>query len=312
MSLLDKRRNIFLIVCLLWVANAFSQEFAAHWIAYPLPNDSSEVLFQHTYVSPRPQQANITMASTGRLKLFVNGRNVMRDIYLTNRATNSITFHTYDVTRFLRPDSNIIVVWYAPDTKPLAGKQLSLEYYGIDHRGKRFYNKADQTWLCKKQDGAFLKDGVESFDGRRSMHGRMVGIDTSHGGWVVPTGAHVTDEAVSIASIQHPTDSILAVINIIKPVAKSEGANEVVYDFGREFNGIVRVTMRNAIAGEVIYVGNLAYSCKGQMDEQCFSHFFCKKQRTVRIHGDLHFRKRQIQKVEGLEVELTPRNSLLY
>lgn len=312
MSLLEKRRNTLLIVCLLWVVNAFSQEFATHWVSYPLPNDSSEVLFQHTYVSARPQQANITVASAGKVKVFVNGRNVMRDIYLANRDTSVITFHTYDVTRFLRNDSNTVVVWYAPVAKRLSGKQLSLEYYGTDYRGKQFYSKADNTWWCKKQDGAYLKDSLEAFDGRHSLHGRMVGARSLNGRWVVPTGAHVTDDVACVTSIQHPTDSIYSVINMIKPVAKKEDTGGIVYDFGREFHGIVRVTLRNATAGEVVYVGNLAYSCKGQMDEQCFSHFNCRTQRTVRISGDLSFNKRQVQKVEGLEVELSPRKSLMY
>lgn len=312
MSLLETRRNILLILCFLWIVDAFPQEFAAHWISYPLPNDSSEVLFLHTYVSPRPQHASITLASAGKVKLFVNGRNVMRDLYLANRDTSVITFRTYDVTRFLRTDSNTVVVWYAPVAKRLSGKQLSLEYYGTDHSGKPFYSKADNTWLCKNQDGAYLKDTIEAFDGRHSVHGRMVRANTTPGRWVVPTGAHVTDGAACSVSLQYPTDSIFSVINIIKPVGKVEENDGVVYDFGREFHGIVRVTLRNATAGEVVYVGNLAYSCKGQMDEQCFSHFNSKTQRTVRIWGDLFFNKRQIQKVEGLEVELTPRNSFLY
>ena len=33
-----------LIFTTLWVLNSYAQEFGTHWVSYPFPNDSSEIL----------------------------------------------------------------------------------------------------------------------------------------------------------------------------------------------------------------------------------------------------------------------------
>ena len=34
-----------LIFTTLWVLNSYAQEFGTHWVSYPFPNDSSEILY---------------------------------------------------------------------------------------------------------------------------------------------------------------------------------------------------------------------------------------------------------------------------
>ena len=149
---------ISIFLSLFWAPNSFSQELGTHWICYPLPNDSSEVLFSHTYVNQgRPQQAILSFASPGKLRVYVNERNITQDLCFSNPDTSTVTIQTYDVTRFMRPDSNIVAVWYAPTPGQPISKQLSLEYYGKDHTGRDFYHKADGEWKCHLLEGCYIK-----------------------------------------------------------------------------------------------------------------------------------------------------------
>ena len=79
------RKIICIIFSIIWVLNSYSQEFGTHWISYPFPDDSTEVMFRHTYITKhRPQQAYITFASMGSCKVYINERNVSREVYYRN------------------------------------------------------------------------------------------------------------------------------------------------------------------------------------------------------------------------------------
>lgn len=305
------RKLLLILLLITWVLNTSAQEFGVHWIAYPLPNDTSEVLFRQTYLSDaKPRQAVITVASTGTIRLYVNGRNVARDIFLSNPDTATVSFRTFDVTRFLRTDSNTVAVWYAPSRSSHPSKQLSLEYYGRDWQGKRFYSLAGKGWQCKKLSGSSVSQGKETFDARHYTPAWTYSPHHSWG-WVEPTGTYESGK-MKASRLQAANDSVFTLISILKPIEVKEDSLGVVCDFGRPFNGIVRLTLRNAPSGETVHVGNYTYICKGQLDEQAFARFSCEKQRKVRIHGDSRFRRSQIQKIEGLEIGKKPKGSYLY
>ena len=173
------RKIICIIFSIIWVLNSYSQEFGTHWISYPFPDDSTEVMFRHTYITKhRPQQAYITFASMGSCKVYINERNVSREVYYRNTTPQGILLHTYDVTRYLRPDSNTIAVWYAPCpqataySQNAASKQLTLDYYGTSHNGSAFYQQADETWSCSLSEGNRITQDsigntIEVFDNRQ-------------------------------------------------------------------------------------------------------------------------------------------------
>ena len=160
-------KAFFIITMLFCVLNSYSQEFGTHWISYPIPDDSSEVLFSRVYTTfQRPQQAHLSFASSGKLKVYVNERNISANIYYQNPDSSTFYMYTYDITRFLRPDSNIIAIWYAPQDGSAISKQLSLDYYGIEANGKPFFHKADGSWKCKILEGCYVKGNNETFDRR--------------------------------------------------------------------------------------------------------------------------------------------------
>ena len=54
-----------LIFSILWVLSSSAQDFGTHWISYPLPSDSAEVLFRQSYLMEgRPLQASLSIAKT--------------------------------------------------------------------------------------------------------------------------------------------------------------------------------------------------------------------------------------------------------
>ena len=290
-----------MIAIIYWALNSFSQEFGTHWISHPMPNDSSEVLFCKVYTSTqRPQKAYLSFASSGVLKVFVNERNITKDIYFANQVSDIIDIHTFDVTRFLRPDSNAIAVWFAPQNGAEASKQLSLEYYGYNSQGDAFYHKADQEWKCQILKGSFLKDNKEIFDARNySYNWKAVEYDRET--WLAPWEILPDKNSLYSSSISQFTKKHRSLYHIISPSNSYNDNEEAQYDFGREFLGTCRITLRGTRKGEIINMNGLTYICNGELDEQVFHHFTTHALRIVTIQGDDNFTPSQITHIEGLE-----------
>lgn len=300
---------ISLIFTLLWVLNFYGQEFGTHWIAYPVPDDSSEVLFRHVYtMRQRPHKALITFASAGHVKVYVNERNISRQIFFDNETPETITLHTYDITCFMRPDSNVIAVWYAPSLKKHKGKQLSLALFGTNPDGQAFYHEADGSWWCKRLAGSYaLPDSLcpaslnETFDSR-AYENEWKATDYRGTNWLHPTGAPTGQDVTYTSSIPVLPLRQQILRQVLSPIAESQDSTGLHYDFGRYFTGTIRLTLRNAKKGEKILLNGLTYICNGDMDEQAFRRLSTESQKVVTIRGDKYFRKSQIQKVEGLEI----------
>ena len=77
----------------------------------------SQVWFRRAFTVARPPlSARVTIASAGRYELFVNGYNVTTDVLAPSAGPpgDTIRVMTYEVGRFLRPDTNVVAVWYSP------------------------------------------------------------------------------------------------------------------------------------------------------------------------------------------------------
>lgn len=299
------KRIIILLFTFIWVLSSYSQEFGTHWISYPLPNDSSEILFRKTFTSQhRPQQALITFATCGKVRVYVNERNISRDLHFGNADTTSIITRTLDVTRFLNAEKNVIAVWYAPMPNMPISKQLSLEYYGRDLRGKAFHYKTDESWYCKMLKGSY-NNAKEQFDSRH-YNNAWKGLEYPMASWQHPVGAFASEKSLAILSKQLPSPT-LTLSRIIEPIASCYDSLGISYDFGRAFKGTIRLTLRDTTKGEIIKIGNFSYICNGDMDEQAFLRFSQESQRYIRVEGSKHFSPSQIRSVEGLEYQLLSR-----
>ncbi len=298
------KRLIAYLFTFLWVLNSFCQEFGTHWIAYPLPNDSSEVFFRHTYVTKTfPQQAYIHINSTGKYRLYVNERNVSRSLMTDGMRNGVLQAQTFDVCQYLRSDSNTIAVWYAPGEVSAEGKQLSLEYYGIDAKGKPFYHKADEKWSCQLVVGSYIKEGKESFNAK-TFRKDWSSTEYKPSKWLHPTGSFSNKSL----NIRESTWGAIpyGLTRVIHPIDAYTDSLGYHIDFGRPFFGTVRLTMRGVRRGTAISINDYQYTCNGESDEQAFLRFGYKYQRTFIIPRNNNFKKEYITNIEGLEITPPP------
>ena len=267
------------LICLCAI-QGFSQEWGTRWICHPQASDTAQVWFRKRVKTTAPQEkAFITVASTGRFRLYVNERNVVTD------------------------------PWYAPTSKRRSDKQLSLEFYGKDQRGKPFYAQADGSWFCKEASSATLGPGQEAINATR-YDKLWHSTELKEKDWLRPMdSADTLTLPLQDSSPLYQGIRMSHVLSAVDEVADSTG---VTFDFGRPFRGWVRITLRGAKKGERLCFGEHSYICGGQMDEQAFPRFTITRQRFVKVSGDERFRREQIQNIEGVEVETYPHTHYQY
>lgn len=279
-----------------------AQEWGARWICHPAPTDTAQVWFRKRVVTANtPRRAFITIASMGHFRLYVNGRNVVTDPFLNpaDSLENYIRQYTLDVTRFMEGRKNTIAVWYGPIPGRRSDKQLSLEYYGEDLKGKPFYEQANGSWRCREASAYTANVHGEVINA--SLHDKAWHYSGAQAeGWTRP---HDSADTLSLPLRNtSPLYQGMKIVRILRTVGEQADSTGVTFDFGRPFKGWVRVTLRGAKKGETIYFNGHTYICSGQLDEQAFPRFTVSEQRHVKIWGDDRFKRSQIQSVEGVEI----------
>ena len=208
----------------------------------------------------------------GRFRLYVNERNVVTDPFLgaIDSLEKHIKQYTIDVSRFLEGRETTIAVWYAPTSKRRSDKQLSLEFYGKDQRGKPFYAQADGSWFCKEASSATLGPGQEAINA--TQYDKLWhSTELKEKDWLRPMdSADTLTLPLQDTSPLYQGIRMSHVLSAVDEVADSTG---VTFDFGRPFRGWVRITLRGAKKGERLCFGEHSYICGGQMDEQAFPRF---------------------------------------
>ena len=299
-------------IMFLGVLKASAQTFSTPWISYPTPDSTSQVWFRQTYPAKgHPEQASITITSTGNFDLFVNQYNVSTDVLIPYRdeATDNPIAITYDVTRFLRNGENTIAVWYAPSYPHITDRQIAVSFYGRSKYGQPFSYVSDGDWICRQSNHSITTDGNESIDAN-SYPLRWKSNDIDAACWL--TAAPASDNQSEATTTLQSFYTGKRVSKILNPNYFDIEGDSVIYDFGTAFKGWIRVTIRNAKEGERINIGGLEYICNGNIDEQACRKFSIAECRRVIICGDEKFKLEQIQKVEGIAIESYPHASYRY
>lgn len=283
----------------------YGREFDTHWITYPKADSTSQIWFRRTYLTnEHPEAAFIDILSSGNVELYVNEYNVSNDVSVSfgTEKKDKLTRMTYDVTRFLRNDTNTIAVWFSPDINRRTDKQLSLEYYGRQIDGTAFAYHTDGDWLCRLANRRTETDGGEFEDGCQYItNWKSNDIDELE--WISAAPSEdKTDDKIYDCSPFYEGERTAKILLPIKE-GENESGNGILYDFGSSFVGWIRVTLREASPGEFIYVNGLTYKCNGEIDEQAYRKFTASECGKVLIYGDENFQKDQIQKVEGITLE---------
>lgn len=320
-------------------STATAGDFGCRWMSHPAPDDTSHVWFRHTLVikeQDMPRTAYIHVATTGRFVLYVNERNVSTALFTPDRTPNDTTVMaiSYDVRRFLRPDSNTIALLYCPSTR--TRRQVSVSFYGIAADSSHFATNDTDGWLCRHADTWQTHDGGEAMN-RNTYPYRWTDTDQPLALWqaveqistsqypnistpqhhnTTPSQHHNTTPpqhlntlpllsaedicGYSPVRINPLVDNAAHMRRIYAPLFTEQSADTLTVHLVPNERHLIRVTLRGCRRGERINIGNLHYVCTGEIDEQAFARFTPTSSNTIIITGDSHFRSEQVQEVESI------------
>lgn len=312
-------------------STATAGDFGCRWMSHPAPDDTSHVWFRRTFVIEEqdiPRTAYIHVATTGRFVLYVNGRNVSTALFTPDRTPNDTTVMaiSYDVRRFLRPDSNIIALLYCPSTR--TRRQVSVSFYGIAADSSHFATNDTDGWLCRHADTWQTHDGGEAMN-RNTYPYRWTDTDQPLALWQaveqISTSQHLnlsTSQHHNTTPPQHLNtlpllsaedicgyspvrinplvDNAAHMRRIYTPLFTEQSADTLTVHLVPNERHLIRVTLRGCRRGERISIGNLHYVCTGEIDEQAFARFTPTSSNTIIITGDSHFQSEQVQEVESI------------
>lgn len=296
-------KQIFLVCYILFQAlSASAQQFNTHWISFPQPDSTSHVWFRKAYLQPGTlREAQITIASTGYYKLYVNEYNVGTASFYPLRKPNSNNAVTlsFDVTPYLRNDTNVIAIIYSPSYPHLNPRQISLIYSGRDSIGQPFSYHSDADWLCRRANSSINSQGGERIDGRyHNTDWNTTSFEQAL--WLNAKEENIRQAAPNTVyngfypSLKITLRRSYKYFDLVK--------DGVEYEFGEGFHGWVRLTLRNARKGQTIRFGNTEYICNGSLDEQACPVFSTSDYRRVLISGDSSFQRDQIFDIEAISV----------
>ena len=312
-------------------STATAGDFGCRWMSHPAPDDTSHVWFRRTLVTEEqdmPRTAYIHVATTGRFVLYVNGRNVSTALFTPDRTPNDTTVMaiSYDVRRFLRPDSNTIALLYCPSTR--TRREVSVSFYGIAADSSHFATNDTDGWLCRHADTWQTHDGGEAMN-RNTYPYRWTDTDQPLALWQAVEQIS-TSQHLNTTTSQHHTTTTSQHLNISTPISAEDicgyspvrinplvdnathmrriytplfteqSADTLTVHLVPNERHLIRVTLRGCRRGERISIGNLHYVCTGEIDEQAFARFTPTSSNTIIITGDSHFRSEQVQEVESI------------
>lgn len=294
-----------------WAPAVHSQSFCSHWISAQQVDSTSEIWFrQQIRLQELPAFGSATIATTGKVDVYINERNVSTAIWIPDRTGNDDrpVSVNMEVTRFLQPGVNTIAIWYSPSFPHINGRQIAFSLCGRMKNGEKRAFCSDDGWLARRANASLANDGGERYDANAyTLKWNSDDVD-----WGLWQPARDTNTP-AIASRYHLTDYPAVKRDMTyTPRYFDLAGDSVYYQFDKAFKGQLRITLRNARRGQKIYVDGLEYTCSGEMDEQACRKFTVADYRRVLIHGDRNFRNEQIQSVEGLEIVPYFHDSLQY
>ena len=278
--------------------------YHAPWISAPQPDSTAMQWFLRTYrYNGRPRKAYVSVATTGKTQLLVNGMNVSRNLFEPYRAQGdtSVVNIVYDVTPFLSRNANTISLWYCPTMPHVGRRQVAVCYWGENADGTPFAFQSDENWACRRANRGLQPPESEWQDGcDKAVAWQINHADTIS--W---------QSSVRYAhpeTLPPPTPLRLVcaprVAKVYGPSYVDVRNDTLTCVFPHHFQGVVRITFRGTRTGEKVYINGFRYICNGATDEQFFSKFIVKPTYKLIVHGDKYFRSEHVQNVEAMETSI--------
>ena len=278
--------------------------YQAPWISAPQPDSTAMQWFLRTYKqNGRPRKAYVSVATTGKMQLLVNGMNVSRNLFEPHRAQGdtSVVNIVYDVTPFLSRKANTISLWYCPTMPHVGRRQVAVSYWGENADGTPFAFQSDENWACRRANRGLQPPESEWQDGSdKAVAWQINHADTIS--WQLPV-RYVHPETLPPAT---PLRLVHAprVVKVYGPSYVDVRNDTLTCVFPHHFQGVVRITFRGTRTGEKVYINGFRYICNGATDEQFFSKFIVKPTYKLIVHGDKYFRSEHVQNVEAMETSI--------
>lgn len=290
-----------------------------NWIAHPCAEGSEQIWFCRSFSGEgRTVAGQIEMAVGGGAVLYVNGYNVTADVPipvsgvwrpLAAGEEATVVAARYDVTRYLRPDTNVVAVWCAPEAR------LSLVFSGlrVTHGGRRaepFVHTTDATWLCRTCGSRISPDGRERVDGRETQEElRTASLEVIK--WLNAREIAPILERGKIMEVV-PLRSAVRVGHVDDCCLTEVAAGRLTYSCGRGFRGRIRVTLRGMRRGDLLDIGGMGYVCSGESDEQAIMRFTEYVGDSVIVSGGPDLTPDNVQSVEAISLEEYFNSSWMY
>ena len=296
------RSLVFQSLLVFFILSSLSfSEAGAHWISAPQTDSLSRVFFRKLYLfQGKPRRAQITIATTGYCKVYINECKVGTAPFLPLRykEDDQVAEFTFDATPYLSSDSNVVAVLYSPThtSTTKQTKQIAITLSGTDHEGKPLAYSTDASWLCREANSKLTPDGLEIIDGRAH--------DTS---WKAAT---IYDLALWIhAKADSTSDADYCATPLLPRISHidARNADDILTDnipASHPFYGFFRATLREAKRGEKIQLGNVLYICNGTFDEQVFPEFGASFTNGITVIG----KRKRITRLEAVSIAVPVMN----
>ncbi len=292
--------------------SSFLSPYHAPWISAPQPDSTAMQWFLRTYKhNGRPRKAYVSVATTGKTQLLVNGMNVSRNLFEPYRAQGdtSVVNIVYDVTPFLSRNANTISLWYCPTMPHVGRRQVAVCYWGENADGSPFAFQSDENWACRRANRGLQPPESEWQDGSDKASPWQINLaDTIS--WQSPVRyAHpeTLPPATPLRLVRAPR-----VVKVFGPSYVDVRNDTLTYVFPHHFQGVVRITFRGTRSGEKVYINGFRYLCNSATDEQFFCKFIVKPAFKLIVHGDKYFRSEHVQNVEALETSIVLYEKFLF
>lgn len=271
--------------------NVAAQGFDRNWIKAETSEKDRQVLFRRQYVEEEaPTTAWIHVSAAGKYELYVNEMNVTTD-EMVPRDNASIT---YNVTRFLRADTNTVALWFAPDERLTGKGQIAVELYGRYQDGTTFSRTSDDTWLWREANA-----NEDTIDGTCDLTG-WNSTNYQPALWKPATTSE--RPPLYFSCNEWLFYKAWRVARIHKPMFVEKDGRSLTATFPAKFYGRIRLTLRGAEPGEKVWINGVNYICNGQTDEQACPKFACRETQQAVITGGGSFDPAQVEGIEGIEI----------
>lgn len=297
------RKLVVTLLLFAAVISAAAQEFGTHWVYAPQSDSLSHVWFRRSYLcGGRPRQASVTVASSGYFKLYVNECNIGTAAFfpLRHNGDDTPVATTFDITPYLRRDTNVVAIIYSPARPSDSHRQISASFYGIAHDGSNFCYNSDDSWLCRRANSRMTADGGEAVDGRDHDPTWKAATCTSAALWL--NAESYCGDSVMPMVVNRYGYHAWKTTKVTSLGYLRMSQNPVLLHVDDNFWGYWRLTLREAKRGERLQIGKLEYICNGRMDEQAFPQFALNSCGTLPVSGDSKFKPSHIFGAEMVEV----------